>query len=506
MLLTIGYSTRKIDENFLKHIKDTVGLKENEYEIIPLENNGIYGLSEAYNIILDKSKSNIVVLMHDDIIFNKNQSWGQKIINDFKNDHYGIIGKAGSCYMPKSGVYWEKMQQTMVGEVYHLNGDKKYLSKYSINTKPELIDVVTIDGLFIAVKKNKIKHRFDETIGKFHFYDHAFCIPNYLEGIKIGVTFSFDITHKSVGKPNEEFFKSKDEFTNKYENILPINLKPTIQFPNDFFKEVKLKKTPKISIIIPTKGKLELLFGCIRSIISFTNYPIDKFNIYIADTGSNEDEIIEIKNFIKEYRNIILIEYDYYNFAKINNDVVINHIKDDTEFLLFCNNDIVMMTDCLSNFIKHYEKKNNLGTIGARLHFADNTIQHGGIIITNNKGKIGVTHNYLGSYYNYKNSEYNVVGNTGGFLMIRKKLFEKIRFFNENYLSCFEDVELNINTILNGYENICDMNSVCYHFESQSRNDDKDKMEKLQKDWFERLQPFIIKNYNKLNKYIINIQ
>ena len=49
------------------------------------------------------------------------------------------------------------------------------------------------------------------------------------------------------------------------------------------------------------------------------------------------------------------------------------------------------------------------------------------------------------------------------------------------------------------------MNSVCYHFESQSRNDDKDKMEKLQKDWFERLQPFIIKNYNKLNKYIINV-
>ena len=77
------------------------------------------------------------------------------------------------------------MNQTMVGQVWHHpEGQKKWLSKYSSNF-PFLIPVVTIDGLFISFNKNKIKHKFDESIGKFHFYDHSFCLPNYLDNIKM---------------------------------------------------------------------------------------------------------------------------------------------------------------------------------------------------------------------------------------------------------------------------------------------------------------------------------
>ena len=37
----------------------------------------------------------------------------------------------------------------------------------------------------MSFDKTKCKHFFDESIGKFHFYDHLFCIPNYLDGVKI---------------------------------------------------------------------------------------------------------------------------------------------------------------------------------------------------------------------------------------------------------------------------------------------------------------------------------
>jgi len=215
-MITIVYSTHKDSEynnKFKQHLLQSVGL--NDVQILEYKNNNEYSLSQIYNSGIDESINDIVVCCHNDIKLEKN--WGKKLLEDFSNNpEYGIIGKAGSCYFPESGVYWEKMRQTMVGQVYHHPpGQKKFLSKYSPKL-PFLIPVVTVDGLFIAFDKTKIKHKFDETIGKFHFYDHGFTIPNYLNDVKIGVTSSFEITHQSVGQPNQEFWESKEKFLNKY--------------------------------------------------------------------------------------------------------------------------------------------------------------------------------------------------------------------------------------------------------------------------------------------------
>ena len=190
-MITIIYSTHKDPEynnKFRQHLLQTIDVKDPQ--ILEYVNNNQFSLSEVYNKGISESIYDIVVCCHNDIKLEK--GWGKKLLKDFKeNDDYGIIGKAGSCYFSESGVYWEKMGQTMVGQVYHHpEGRKKWVNNYSVKL-PYLIPVVTIDGLFISFDKTKLKHRFDETIGKFHFYDHSFCLPNYLEGVKIGVTSSF---------------------------------------------------------------------------------------------------------------------------------------------------------------------------------------------------------------------------------------------------------------------------------------------------------------------------
>ena len=225
-MITIIYSTHKdkeYNDKFNTHLETTSGLKD--IQILFYENNNQYSLSELYNKGIKNSIYDIVVCCHNDIKLEKN--WGKKLLDDFYNNpEFGIIGKAGSCYFPESGVYWEKLHQTMVGQVYHHpEGQKKWVNRYSPKL-PFLIPVVTIDGLFLSFDKTKIKHAFDETIGKFHFYDHLFCVPNYLDGVKLGVTCSFDITHQSVGQPNEEFWKSKDKFVEKWGSKLPLDLKP----------------------------------------------------------------------------------------------------------------------------------------------------------------------------------------------------------------------------------------------------------------------------------------
>ena len=68
-MITVGFSTRKINPSFVDYIKSTVGPKN--VEVIPIENDGKYSLTEAYNMILDQAQNDIVILMHDDIYFEK---------------------------------------------------------------------------------------------------------------------------------------------------------------------------------------------------------------------------------------------------------------------------------------------------------------------------------------------------------------------------------------------------------------------------------------------------
>lgn len=501
-MITVVYSTHKDKEynnKFNDHLVLTSGLQH--IQILPYENYNQYSLAEIYNKGITESKYDIVVCCHNDIRLEK--GWGKKLLEDFNNNtEFGIIGKAGSCYFPESGVYWERLHQTMVGQVYHFPpGQKKFLSRYSPKL-PFLIPVVTLDGLFLAFDKTKIKHRFDETIGKFHFYDHGFCLPNYVDGVKLGVTSSFEITHESVGQPNKEFWESKEKFLEKWKNVLPLDLKPNfVHSPKINFK--KNKKQKKVAVIIPTKGKLNLLFDCINSFYEHSDKNI--FSIFIADTGSTEDEKKEIKNKISNFDNITLIEYDYYNFAKINNDVVKNHITNEYEFLLFCNNDIKLLNDVIGGMIDVFNKNNNTGTVGCRLHFEDNTVQHDGVFLANFKQKntLEVGHLGLKNYFNYKVGINQNFGNTAGLLMIRKEIFYKIGMFNENYTSCFEDVELNINCLLRGLKNFTNSDCVAYHYESQTRDDDNQKMNKLHFDYYNYLLPLIQKNINVLQRYLI---
>jgi len=224
------------------------------------------------------------------------------------------------------------------------------------------------------------------------------------------------------------------------------------------------------------------------------------FDVFIADTGSTDDEKNQIKSQILPLGNVNLIEYDYYNFAKINNDVVKNHINDDYEFLLFCNNDIKILNNVIYGMLKIFKEKSKVGTVGARLHYEDNTIQHDGIIFGLNNGSLTISHSNLGSYYLYTNGTKDVYGNTAALMMIRKVLFNNVGRFNENYITCFEDVELNLSCVISGFTNYYDGSLVSYHFESQTRGKNSESIKKESYDFNNTLLPFIKKNYNKIFK------
>ena len=221
-MITIGFSTRKIDDKFVELLKKSSGVSNPE--IVPVENNGEFSLTEVYNKILNDSKNDIVVLCHDDIYFDS-KNWGQKILNHFKrNSDYGILGLAGTTILPKSAKWWEDFSK-MKGIVNHEHGGKKWESKYSPSKGNGLDDVVLVDGLFIVINKKNIKKPFNEEISGFHFYDVDFSFRNFIEDVKIGVMYDVRVTHKSIGETNFQWDRHRWTFAEKYKDTLPVKVK-----------------------------------------------------------------------------------------------------------------------------------------------------------------------------------------------------------------------------------------------------------------------------------------
>jgi len=492
-----SHLTELENNEFIKHISSSIGVK---HKVVCYPNFNQYGLSKIYNdaITHHYEKDCIFVMCHNDIII-KTKNWGRLLLTKYNSSDYDIIGVAGSTFLPASAQWWEDRTK-MCGIVEHTDGYNTWVSQYS----PEILgvkEVVLIDGLFITFNPDTIIHKFDETFAGFHFYDLGFCIPNYLDGCNIGVTTVIRILHKSIGMTNQQWENNRLQFARRYADELPLSVSPQHSELN-----VKLKEFPKVSVIIPTKNNYSYLNNNINSWKEFVRY--NNYEIIIADTGSDEDVIKKYDEFLDD--RIKLIKYNWYNFAKINNDVVKNHLSADTELILFCNDDIKLLNDALSRCVEVYnQNKNNVGTIGIRLHYGDGSIQHNGItIVKDNNNQIRLSHKDIRKTDGFQTEiNYNSQGNTGGFLLIKKELFLMFGGFNEEYIECLEDVELNLKCKYSGLKNITISDAVAYHYESISRNKLSGGEQRFMVD-YERLLSFIKNNDNNHesnNNPLVNI-
>jgi GT2 family glycosyltransferase len=501
------YSTRKKDEkNYNKILKSC----KTNVKIHEFENEGTHSLTQCYNLALNLCEENeILVLAHDDVELE--YGWDEKIIEIFENTDYGIVGVAGTTSLNNSGVWWEN-RADLAGIVSHQkivnNKPVKYDTKFS-EAQNFVMSVCCVDGVFIALKKDRIKHQFNEKIGGFHFYDISFCVDNFLAGVKIGVTTSFKIHHLSVGQLSPQWQTTRNLFLSDYGKNLPIKINPNI---DDLVKKIPSNVQPvTVGVIILTKNKIDYLIKCISSLIEKTSENI-KLKIIVGDTGSTDKSLKELENFINNYdfkANNILIEHlPFYNFAK-NNNVICRKYLTQCELLLCCNNDIELINNALDSMVETYQRNPyKCGTIGCRLLYPNLRVQHGGIVIYGDKQVIkGATHFGLKSYYSAKTKlDKNILGCTGAFLLIKTQLFLDLGGFNENTTECFEDVILNIETRskknkVNYYQG----DAACFHHESLTRNESPDQTKRIKHDFNHVLMPKIIQYKKTLKDYIIII-
>ena len=227
----------------------------------------------------------------------------------------------------------------------------------------------------------------------------------------------------------------------------------------------ELPETKKISIIIPVRDQVDLLSRCLDSISSLTSYA--PYEVVIVD---NDSRTPEARAYLSSLKHRVLNFSGPFNFSAINNFAV---EQTDAPWLLFLNNDTeVIDGDWLNTMAEHIQRP-EVGAVGPRLLYPDDTVQHGGIVV----GVGGIAeHAFRGfpaeapGVCRQLQVTRNYSAVTGACLLTRREVFNKVGGFDEESLPVtFSDVDLCLKIRRAGYLVVYTPFARLYHHESASR-------------------------------------
>lgn len=249
------------------------------------------------------------------------------------------------------------------------------------------------------------------------------------------------------------------------------------------FYQVKypVQGQPFVSVIIPNKDQKESLKKCLDSVFEKTTYK--NYEIIIVENNSTAPETFAYYKELEKRENVkILVWEKGFNYSAINNFGV-KEAKGD--YLLFLNNDVeVINPEWMEEMLGNCQRK-EVGIVGSKLYYPDNTIQHAGTII----GIGGIAgHAFLNmprsrtGYLHKASLQMDLSAVTAACMMMKKSVFEQIEGFEEKLQVAFNDVDLCLRTVQAGYLVVYNPKVELYHYESKSRGteDNEEKVRRFQ--------------------------
>ena len=246
----------------------------------------------------------------------------------------------------------------------------------------------------------------------------------------------------------------------------------------------RVKKEPKVSIIIPTRDYAELTKKCLESIYKKTTY--ENYEIIVVNNGSKEEKIFALfKGYKKTHDNFRVVDADMeFNYSIINN-LAVREAKG--EIIILLNNDIEVITPEWLSLMVGYAIQPHVGAVGAKLLYPDDTIQHGGVVL----GMGGVAgHIFLNEerdanfMFGRTRVPYDIGAVTAACLCVEKKKYEEVGGLEEDLKVAFNDIDFNMKLLKKGYYNVILPMVELYHYESKSRGTDMvpEKKERFQRE------------------------
>jgi GT2 family glycosyltransferase len=238
---------------------------------------------------------------------------------------------------------------------------------------------------------------------------------------------------------------------------------------------------PKVSLIVPTRDRVELLRMCVESLLEKTRYP--NFEVLVVDNRSADPEALAYLASLRGRDRVRVMSYDApFNYSAINNLAAANC---DGQVLGLVNNDIeVISEDWLDELVGHALRP-DVGAVGAMLYYPDRTIQHAGVIL----GLGGIAnHAYVGQPAGYPGHgargkvAQNLSAVTAACVVVRREVFEEVGGLDEAFEVAFNDVDFCLRLLSRGYRNVWTPFAELYHHESASRgrDDSEEKARRFQ--------------------------
>lgn len=251
---------------------------------------------------------------------------------------------------------------------------------------------------------------------------------------------------------------------------IEVEVESTRAFPTIFQIKYPINGEPLISIVIPNKDHVEDLRRCITSIEKKSTWK--NYEIVVVENNSVEQSIRDYYKELESDPKVKIVTYEGgFNYSSINN-MGVKETKG--EYLLFLNNDTEVISPDWMEQLLMYAQRKDVGAVGAKLYYADNTIQHAGVVIGLGAHRsAGHTHykmprEHLG-YMGRLCYAQDVTAVTGACLMVKKSIYEEVDGFDESFTISLNDVDLCLKIREKGYLNIFTPFAELYHYESKTR-------------------------------------
>lgn len=264
-----------------------------------------------------------------------------------------------------------------------------------------------------------------------------------------------------------EHFAAKGHEVTVSQGVSPIVHRPQFAHPKNGW--------PFISVIIPSKNGIQLIRQTLEGLFERTDYP--NFEVLLIDNGSDDPAVFDLyREYNEKFDNFsAYIKAEPFNFSRSINRGL-GFAKDGDVLLL--NNDIEVIEAGWLKELVSCLTYDDVGIVGAKLLFPDDTIQHAGVIV----GQNGIAGHWF-----YKEKE-NYDGPmkrlhvrqslsciTGAVMLISKECRHALGPWSEdNFAIAFNDVDYCLRAHKAGFRIVWTPFAKLYHHESATRGPEKD--------------------------------
>jgi GT2 family glycosyltransferase/2-polyprenyl-3-methyl-5-hydroxy-6-metoxy-1,4-benzoquinol methylase len=232
-------------------------------------------------------------------------------------------------------------------------------------------------------------------------------------------------------------------------------------FTGHYRVKYELRERPRVSIVIPTRDRVDLLGPCVDSIRARTSY--DAYDIVVVD---NESEEPETREYLRRFEGTVIPYHAPFNFARMMNHAL---ERIGTPMVVFLNNDTEVVSEEWLEALLEHGQRPEVAAVGARLLYPDGEPQHEGILIGTGDG---LAANIVAKRYGFGVATRNVSAVTAACMLMRTEVFRELGGFDEDLEVAYNDVDLCLRAREKGYLIVYTPYALLQHEQGGSRGID----------------------------------